>query len=114
MIDPTWQRPQGEAYVAVKWVLKAGEVGSPVKVPRLRNLTVQIYGTFGGASAALKGALDPEDPQYQTIRSLADDIISVTSMCYHTLAQEAYLTQPVVTGGDGTTSITVVLGGCIL
>jgi len=106
--------------------LDGDDSGKAEKLAKFSDKTVHIYGTFGGATVTLYGSNDKTavetdrdagtlfgaktavwtalvDPQGNSIAKTAASIEAV-------LENPLYIL-PVVTGGDGTTSLTVAICG---
>lgn len=83
--------------------------GEPVRLAVYSDRSVQIAGTFGGASVTIGGSNDGV-----TYHALSDTQGSTLSLGAATLRQIVELPvwiKPRVFGGDGTTQLTVVLAG---
>jgi hypothetical protein len=92
----------------VTWTLAQGQTGTAYAFSQWADRSIQISGTFGGATVATKGSNDNA-----TFLALHDAFgNAMTATAANALIQitelSAYV-QPVVTGGDGTTSLTVTL-----
>lgn len=69
--------------------------------------SVQIKGTFGGATLAVKGSNDGSN--FETLTDPLGSAISRTTDGLKQITEYTHLVNPVLTGGDGNTSITVTL-----
>lgn len=91
-----------------RWVLAADDVGEPIKAHMFPDRTVQVFGTFGGATVTFQGSLG--EGSYATLVDQSDNFLSFTSgPKIEAIAPNTVWVRPFVTGGDGTTSITVLL-----
>ena len=81
--------------------------GTPAQWCEFSQRCVTITGTFGGATVTLQGSNDGTN--YFTLTDLQTTAISKTSAALEQVAELPLLVKPVVTGGDGTTSITVII-----
>ncbi len=101
--------------------LDSDDSGVPVKFAKYSDKTVQIYGTFGAAgSVTLQGSNDPRcdaahpdhaNAVYSTLTDPQANAITKTSAAIEEVLENPLWIRPLVTGGDGTTSITVNLVG---
>ncbi len=70
--------------------------------------TVQVTGTFGvGGTIVLQGSVDGTN--WYTLNNLAGSAVSFTAAGLSGVAEAPPYIRPFITGGDGTTSLTVVL-----
>lgn len=98
---------QLEAYsVLATWVLGAGDDGAPVRFAGAADRTVQIIGTFGGASVAMQGSLDGTN--WATLTDPQGNAINASSAILEAVTELVRFIRPVVTGGSGT-NVTVML-----
>lgn len=95
-------------YVLREWTLANGDDGQPVLCTPVGDRTVQVSGTFGvGGSVQIQGSLDNinffplTDPQGNTL--------AFTSGKLETIMELAVYIRPVVTAGDGSTNLKVIL-----
>lgn len=80
----------------------------PVKFAEYGEVTMQVYGTFGGMTMALQGTLDPDNSgTYFTYRDLISGAdAELTAAGARTAYNEGYWVRPTRTGGAGA-SVTV-------
>ncbi|WP_374312437.1 hypothetical protein [Dongia sp.] len=87
--------------------LLASETGEPVEAAQFADRSVQISGSFGGASVIVEGSNDGvsyfplTDPQGNSLTFTASKLEAVTEL--------TRWLRPRVSGGDGTTEIAFVL-----
>lgn len=92
----------------IKWLaIPLNETGAPLSMSGLTDRSVQIGGTFGGATVTIEGSND--GTTYFTLNDIQGSAISKTSAALEGIAEVAKYIRPKVTGGDGTTSINVYL-----
>ncbi len=96
----------GSSCVLVQWAnLANGDEGEPAKLAGAADRSVQIEGTFSGATAAIVGSIDEvnfevlTDPQGNGLNFTAPKIEAVT--------EATVQVKPTVSGGDGSTLVTV-------
>lgn len=102
-----------DSYRLVRWgPLGAGDTGVPLDSGyRFADRTVQIVGALGGATVAITGSMDGvnwsplTDPQGNALTGVA--ALPRLEM----LTELPRLLRPEITGGSGTTAVTVLLGG---
>lgn len=83
--------------------------GEPIRLAVFSDRSVQIAGTFGGASVTIGGSNDGV-----TYHALTDTLGSTLTLTQATLRQIVELPvwlKPRVFGGDGTTNLTVIVAG---
>jgi hypothetical protein len=82
--------------------------GSTMAYVGSADRTVQVQGTFGvGGSVSLQGSLDQVN--WFTLRDPQSVALTFTSPGLKAVLEGVHFIQPVVTAGDGTTSITVIV-----
>lgn len=89
--------------------LLAGDDGEPVRLAVFSDRSVQVSGTFGGASVTIGGSND--GVTYHALTDTAGDALSVTAACLKQIVELPIWIKPRIFGGDGTTNLTVVLAG---
>ncbi len=89
---------------SVTWAMAVGDTAQPLQYAQWADRSIQVEGTFGGATVTFQGSnsgntyVSLTDPQGNTLSLTAAGIKQVMEVT-------AYI-KPVVTGGDGTTSLT--------
>ncbi len=97
--------------------LLTGDTGAWVELAHMTDKTVQISGAAGGAAGAItiEGTNEDDPVAAETVISVLDDIISNTPLSGLTpfdmglVGENPVFIRPIVTGGDGTTNLTVVI-----
>ena len=92
----------------VTWVLGPGDDGEPVRYVGAVERTVQIFGTFGGATVALQGTIEDVPSTWMPLTDVQGNAISATSNTLETITEMVRHTRPKVTGGSAS-AITVLL-----
>lgn len=87
--------------------LAASDDGQRAEHTGSGDRTVQVAGTFGGASAALEGSLDGAN--WFTLRDTQGNTLVFTTPGLRSVLENAPYMRPKITGGDGSTSITAIL-----
>lgn len=86
----------------------ANTLGTNEELPRYPYHSVQITGTFGGATVVLQGSDD--GVTWFTLHDTSGSNISATSNArFDTIAIVPAFVRPSLSGGDGTTSVTLIV-----
>ena len=95
----------------ITWAAMAqGDVGATYEASaHYPDKCVQFTGTFGGATIVLQGSLGTASPTYFTLTDPQGNAISKTDVAGEQVLENCYTVRPNITGGDGTTAITVKL-----
>lgn len=100
--------------ISVTWsaLTTTNTSGSPIPAAEWADRTIQFAGTFGaGGTVKLQGTLDA-DPLSSNYVDLADpqgNAISKTALSIEAVLELVQWVKPVVTAGDGTTSINATM-----
>ena len=87
--------------------VKAGDTCAPIKIARYSDRSVQVSGTYSGATVAIQGTCE-EDTNYATMTVDGTTELTFSSGVKSKFIMEATAyTKPVVTAGDGSTSVTI-------
>lgn len=90
-----------------KWTpLLNTDVGSAVNSAYFADRSVQVFGTFGGGTIVLQGSNDG-GTTYVTLKDPLGNNLSFTTAGFKMIGDLAHLIRPSVSGGDGTTSLSV-------
>ena len=92
-----------DAHVATWANVKAGDTFNPIGVPEQSDRSVQIDGTFGGATAGLEGSID--GATYFTLHDPQGVAISTATAKLAAVLELVSYVRGFVTGGDGTTNL---------
>jgi hypothetical protein len=95
----------------VAWTLAQGEAGDWIRYTEFADKSVQVGGTFGGASVSIHGSNDLTSPTNTNVlrNPFTSDAITRIAASLDHIAEMPLWIRPVVTGGDGTTAIVVNL-----
>lgn len=69
--------------------------------------TVQVAGTFGGATVVIQGSNQHDPTEWHTLHDMAGADLSFTSGGMRVMGENPLHVRAVLTGGDGTTAIGV-------
>lgn len=107
-VSPTVTQVTHFAHTAVWPSMANGDVGEAYVTPDFPDKTIQITGTFGaGGTVVLEGSLDGTN--YQVLTDFTGASISLTSAALLGVTENVLYMRPRVSGGDGTTSLTVTV-----
>lgn len=87
----------------------AGDSCTPIRLGVYSDRTVQVEGTFGGATVAIQGSND--DVHYHTLTDPQGNALSFSAGGLETVMELPYFLKPTVSAGDGTTNLTITLSG---
>ncbi len=94
----------------VKWILGAGESGDNFVLPGYADRSVQVFGTFGGASVVFEGTNEDGVPtSYPTLSDPQGNGITMAAAGLKAVLEMTRVVRPRVVGGDGTTALTIIL-----
>src|SRR6266566_7668918 len=111
VINPTFQdlsiQFYGNYVVVYTWTtLHMGDSGAPVSGPGWADRSIQVVGTFGaGGTVVIEGSNDGTN--WSTLDDAFGVPMSYTSPTVNQIVELPLFVRPRITGGDGTTSLTV-------
>jgi hypothetical protein len=109
-VNPTTTTIEGDGSVVKHtWstLTSTNTDGAPAKWSQFADRSVQMSGTWGGATVTLQGSNDGlvwftlGDPQANGIAKTSNALEQVLEMTHYV--------RPLLTGGDGTTAVSVIL-----
>lgn len=106
-ITPTVVERESRTHL-VTWVLGPGDVGVPVRHVGAVERTVQMFGTWGGATVAMQGTVEDTPTNWMPLTDVQGNALQATDDCLETITELVRHIRPAVTGGTGT-SVTVML-----
>lgn len=89
--------------------MAADDDGEPVRLAVFSDRSIQVAGTFGGASVTIGGSND--GVTYHALSDPAGDALTLTAAALKQIVELPVWIKPRIFGGDGTTSLTVILAG---
>jgi hypothetical protein len=81
------------------------EEGEPIAFAQFTDKSVQVAGTFGGASVSFLGSNDGVN--YSVLTDPQGNALSFIGPKIKLVSEATAFVKPVVTGGDGSTNLTV-------
>ena len=96
-IQWTEDRNRGDARLFTWEGLTTGDVGTSLTYSGFRDRTVQVVGTFGGATAVLEGSNDGEN--WKTLTDPQGNPLSFNAAGLETVMEAPLFMRPAVTGG---------------
>jgi hypothetical protein len=105
-VFPTVLERPAQSYLA-QWVgMTTGDVGDRIDYVGHADRTVQVVGTFGGATVTLQGSLDGAN--WATLNDAQGQPIEITAARIEAVTEMVLFIRPIVTGGSGA-NVTVLL-----
>jgi hypothetical protein len=93
--------------VRLQWSgIQVGDTCDPCYLLEFADRSAQFSGTFA-ATISMAGSND--DANYDACTDLAGNVIAVTAAGIKGIAEFTHRLKPILTGGDGTTNITVTV-----
>ena len=89
--------------------LLADDDGEPVRLAVYSDRSIQVTGTFGGASVTIGGSND--GVTYHALNDPQGNTLALTSASLRQIVELPVFLKPRVFGGDGTTNLQVILAG---
>ncbi len=103
--DITWK-----GGLIVRWEnLQIGDIGAPHASPTFPIKSIQVVGTFGGATVVVEGSNMPETSTYDTLYNQWHGAISLNAAAMRSILGNCYFVRPRIVGGDATTDLDVYL-----
>ena len=89
--------------------LLADDDGEPVRLAVYSDRSIQVAGTFGGASVTIGGSNDGET--YHALHDTSGNVMTLTEGKLQQIVELPIYLKPRIFGGDGTTLLKVVMSG---
>lgn len=102
------EEAEGRTFVATWPDMTTNDVGAPVRYAGAADRSVQVFGTFGGATVTLEGTLEGVAANWSTLNDAQGNAIEITAAKIEAVTELVRQIRPKVTGGTGT-SVTVML-----
>jgi hypothetical protein len=94
----------------VKWIdLHVGDIGAPMSSPNYPIKSVQITGTWGGATVVIEGSNMPSAPTYDGLHNPWYGALSINADALRGILENCYWVRPRVVDGGATTDLDVYL-----
>ena len=102
------QTGSSRAFVSRWEALQNGDDGEPLKFVQYTDKSVQVYGTFGvGGSLRFEGSNDGTN--WAVLTDPQGNDLNLTTSKIEMVTEATLYVRPVVTAGDGTTSLSVLV-----
>jgi hypothetical protein len=95
------------AFVATWLNLATGDEGDALPFGQYTDRSVQVVGTFGGATVVVEGSLNGTD--WATLTDPQGNDLLITTAKIEMVTEATVFIRPRISGGDGTTDITVLM-----
>lgn len=111
VIAPTISYPNGDkSVIKVSWALMAlNDTGAPFNFTAWVDRSVQVTGTFGAAGNMRWQGSNDGGANYAVLSDPQGTALNLTAANFKQVTEIAEMQRPNITGGDGTTSLTVTL-----
>ena len=86
-----------------------GDVGQPYIPTFSADKSIQVEGTFGADTITVQGTNYQTAGNWETLNDPSNNPLLITSKGVKQILQATYQIRPIVTGGDGSTSVTVTM-----
>lgn len=108
IIAPTRQQTTNTQAFVQRWAaMAANDTGEPLGASQYTDRSVQVAGTFGGATVRIEGSNDGST--WATLTDPQGNALEMISAKLEMVTEATLYIRPAVVGGDGTTSLTVNL-----
>jgi hypothetical protein len=89
------------------WALAQGDTATPISRANQSERSIQLAGTWGGATVVLQGSND--GVTWFTLTDPAGAALSFTANGLKQVMESVLHVKPAISGGDGTTAVVVTL-----
>lgn len=96
-----------DAHIASWAVMTTAIAGDPLELVGSADRSVQVAGTFNGATVVLEGSNDGTN--YVTLKDVFGNAISLTAAGLRQVAEITRYVRPSASGGGGSQSVTVTM-----
>ena len=110
VINPTINReivPDGSVLRVIWSNMLTGDTGAPISLPSHSDRSVQVFGTFGGATCTIEGSNDG-GTTYAALTNTGGTSLAILAAALHQVLQITQVIRPNITGGAAA-SITVAM-----
>jgi hypothetical protein len=111
MIEHTKQVPDSLHHTCViaTWAnMQNSDDGQPIELANFADRSVQVFGTFGaGGSVRIEGSIDGTN--YAPLTDPQGNTLDINTAKIEAVIELVRWIRPVVTAGDGSTSLTVTM-----
>lgn len=94
--------------LSATWLMTNGRTGAPFEFSQWANRSVQVFGTFG-AGGTLRWEGSNDGVNYSVLTDPQGNNLDFTAAKIEAVTETTWWVRPRVTGGDGTTTLTVIL-----
>lgn len=94
-----------------QWSFVQGDTGNPIAISNQGDVTIQVSGTFAGAGITLQGSNEPGATNGIALHDIDGNAINLTAGGILQVKEKTLFLWPVITGGNGTTSLTITIFG---
>lgn len=84
-------------------------MGTPFACPNYSIKSIQVIGTFGGATVTIQGSNIIDSPTYASLTYDGTNAIAFTSAGVKKIWENTYWVRPIISGAGATTTLDVYL-----
>jgi hypothetical protein len=99
---------EGRTFIVTWAGLAEGDVGAAIRFGGAADRTVQVIGTFGGATLRLEGTLEAQPTTWLPLNDAQGDPIEITAARLEAITELVRQVRPAVVDGAGT-NLTVLM-----
>jgi hypothetical protein len=92
----------------VQWTLTDADTATEVSLAEYADRSVQVQGTFGGATITIQGSNDGTN--WHTLNDFEGDALSFTSAGLRMIAEPTAYIKPVTAGGSSSSVVITIAG----
>lgn len=89
--------------------LLASDTGDWILTSHYNDKCLHVFGVFGGATVSLQGSNEDAPANGASLTDPTQTLIALTALGIKQVLENPLFVRPVITGGDGTTNLTVRL-----
>jgi len=110
VIAPTLGNPVRGVWL-IKWtgLHSTNDTGAPFACSNYADKSIQVVGTFGGATVTIQGSNVVDSPVYATLNDGVGTALTFTSAGIKQILENTYWIRPYITGADANTNLDVYL-----
>ena len=110
VVIPSGDYPIRGVYL-VKWTgfTLTGDTGAPCACPNYPEKSIQVVGTFGGATVTIQGSNIVDSPIYSTLNDDGGTALTFTEAGIKKIRENSYWVRPSISGTTATTNLNVHL-----
>ena len=102
---------EGRGWQVIAWEnMDYQDTGAPFIAPHFSDKSIQLTGTLStGGECTIQGSNFVSTPTWATLADPQGTALTMTALGLETILENIYQIRPNITGGDGSTDLTVTL-----